>query len=224
MRDALEAVLDRIDQDIARDRPRHPQIVCVGDYIDRGDHSAEVLLRLQDLTRDFGPDLICLMGNHERMMLDFLADPITQGRRWLRCGGMQTLASFGVRGLRETALAEDLCQAADDLRRAMARCDPHLQTWVATRPRLLRSGTVLVCHAGTDPDRSPDQQRDRDVLWGGQGPEQGLRPDGIWVVHGHFADQGAGLHPGRICVDGDVLRRGVLACAVVDPDAPPRFL
>ena len=44
------------------------------------------------------PEVTCLMGNHERMCLDFLAEPEERGGRWLRNGGLQTVASYGVAG------------------------------------------------------------------------------------------------------------------------------
>ena len=69
--------------------------VFVGDYVDRGPTSAEVLTRLMT-PEGAGGQVICLMGNHEKMMLDFLDHPIERGRRWLRNGGDRTMESFGV--------------------------------------------------------------------------------------------------------------------------------
>ena len=69
----------------------------VGDYVDRGEDSAGVLRTL--FARRDDPKLICLTGNHEEMLLSFLDQPVEKGERWLRYGGMQTLASFGVGGV-----------------------------------------------------------------------------------------------------------------------------
>ncbi len=69
-------------------------IVFVGDYIDRGPHSREVIERIMSL----GSETVCLMGNHEMMMLNAMADmgygysPI---ELWYNNGGEATLHSFG---------------------------------------------------------------------------------------------------------------------------------
>src|SRR6056297_3334458 len=87
--DLLERLLSQLEPDL--------QVICVGDYIDRGDHSADVLHILHA-----NADIICLKGNHEEMLLNFLEQPETYGRRWFRNGGLQTMASFGIAGLTET--------------------------------------------------------------------------------------------------------------------------
>ncbi|HCR94032.1 MAG TPA: serine/threonine protein phosphatase, partial [Oceanicaulis sp.] len=84
-------------EDLAHSEAR---LVLVGDYVDRGDDSAEVLRRLFRMQADAGEEMmICLKGNHDQMLLDFLDDPQGTGPRWLRYGGLQTLASYGLQGV-----------------------------------------------------------------------------------------------------------------------------
>jgi serine/threonine protein phosphatase 1 len=64
----------------------------LGDAIDRGPDSCGVIQQLLEL-RD-ACQLVCLMGNHEEMMLNFL-DESPLGKDWLLCGGDQTMASYG---------------------------------------------------------------------------------------------------------------------------------
>ncbi|WP_258953928.1 metallophosphoesterase, partial [Cognatishimia activa] len=54
------------------------ELVFLGDYIDRGEQSAQVLRRLMALD-----DASFLLGNHERMFLNFMDDPKGKGARWL---------------------------------------------------------------------------------------------------------------------------------------------
>ena len=75
--------------------PNAPQIY-VGDYVDRGDHSKDVLDTLYARRDD--PQIICLRGNHEDMLLRFLEEPATKGARWIRYGGLNTLGSYGISG------------------------------------------------------------------------------------------------------------------------------
>src|SRR5271170_5613307 len=71
--DLLEQAFQRIDADIAlRASSRTLQIVLVllGDYVDRGRLSKEVIERL--IERGRSHELVCLKGNHEGCLLDFL--------------------------------------------------------------------------------------------------------------------------------------------------------
>ncbi len=80
----------------ASDRPY--RLVFLGDYIDRGPDSASVIDTVRDL-QDRWPDRVtCLMGNHEAMLLEVLADP-SKILWWLQNGGDAALASFGARDL-----------------------------------------------------------------------------------------------------------------------------
>ena len=145
----LEKLLSEVPQD--------HRIILVGDYVDRGEHSAEVLRLISAR-----PDLTCLMGNHEEMLLRFLQDPKGQGPRWLRYGGLQTLASFGVRGARSEMNSDELTDCRDRLQEAMGVA---LCQWVSELPTWDMSGNVLVVHAGADPDSPPETQLDKTLVW-----------------------------------------------------------
>ena len=51
--------------------PAQDFLVFIGDYIDRGDHSREVVDYLVDLKLRL-PELIFLLGNHEQMLLEYI--------------------------------------------------------------------------------------------------------------------------------------------------------
>ncbi len=69
------------------------QIIFLGDYIDRGPASRDVVETLVDLTKTCSP--IFLRGNHEVMILDAREDPL-KGNLWQSYGGLDTLFSYGV--------------------------------------------------------------------------------------------------------------------------------
>src|SRR5260221_3283136 len=90
--DLLAALLAAIRADGAANLSN--LLVCLGDYVDRGPASAAVVERLSRFhAGDFA--LVPLKGNHEHLMLQFLADP-DEGGPWLANGGAATLASYGV--------------------------------------------------------------------------------------------------------------------------------
>lgn len=201
----LESLLGRIEADY----PDIP-IVCVGDLVDRGEDSATVLRRVHALCTG-SRRVYCLMGNHERMMLDFLDDPEKNGPRWLRYGGLQTLASFKVsyRG------PQDLAHAADALEAALGT---GLLEWLRALPTSWQSGNVAVVHAGANPAKPMSDQSEAALLWGH--PEFGKTPrtDGVWVVHGHTIVEGAVTENGLISVDTGAYASGVLTAALIGVD------
>ena len=85
-------LLDSLLENVLRFQPE--KIVFVGDYIDRGPHAREVVDRIMGLE----VPVVCLMGNHELMMLNAMEDlgyghsPI---ELWYYNGGEATLQSFG---------------------------------------------------------------------------------------------------------------------------------
>ena len=83
--DLLQAMDRVIAGDIAATRPERPTVCYLGDYIDRGPHSAEVISHLAGRSAaspgerprpsggDAGPARVFLKGNHEDRMLEFFA-------------------------------------------------------------------------------------------------------------------------------------------------------
>jgi serine/threonine protein phosphatase 1 len=92
-------LLERLYGLMQEDRKQHPVAktmeVMLGDYVDRGPRSKDVIDWL--LT---GPNLadkrICLRGNHELMMQAFLDDASVIGS-WGQYGGLETLYSYGLK-------------------------------------------------------------------------------------------------------------------------------
>ncbi len=70
------------------------RIVFLGDYIDRGSDSKEVVNYIIDLI-DKGFDIITLIGNHEKMLIDAYEEEC-KNSIWLLNGGKETLDSFGI--------------------------------------------------------------------------------------------------------------------------------
>ncbi|MGA2408061.1 MAG: metallophosphoesterase [Bacteroidales bacterium] len=75
------------------------QLILLGDYIDRGDQSKEVIDFIIDLYKE-GFNITSLTGNHEVMLSNVYHDPDFLPL-WLMNGGMSTLLSFGIRDIRE---------------------------------------------------------------------------------------------------------------------------
>ena len=129
-----DTMLADMHQRIAADLAARPvgdhRIIHIGDYIDRGPDSAAVIRRLAAMIFA-DPRVICLRGNHDQMLLDFLADPEAGGSMFLGNGGKQTLRSFGV-SLRSQNYAGLARRLAEAMSRRSARSRSTCASWSAS--------------------------------------------------------------------------------------------
>lgn len=221
--DLLELMLELIDAHIGGTQADNPHLVFLGDYVDHGPESAEVIARLRELTTNFPDNVTCLMGNHERMMLDFLTDPVTRAPRWLRAGGGATLLSYRIDG---SALLTE--PHADDLREAGRRLQdalgPEAIAWVKALPLSWQSGSLWAVHAGADPYHPMDAQSARVLLYGHPEFDTVPRGDGVWVAHGHVEADLPRAGDGRIALDTAAWSTGRLTSCAVRTDGRMDFL
>lgn len=199
--DLLDALLQK--------QPKGSQMIFVGDLIDRGPQSSKVLEIAQAACTK---GAICLAGNHEAMMIDFLDRPTERGPRWLRFGGLQTLESLRVGGLNERSDDTELLKGRDLLQEALG--DDTL-AWLRTLPTSWKSGNVHIVHAAADPELAMEDQEQKVKLWGHPNFENVNRSDGQWVVYGHDIKEEAHAHNGRIAIDTGAYATGKLSAAYI---------
>jgi serine/threonine protein phosphatase 1 len=217
-----ETLLEQLIEKIGQDSPLGPKakIVFVGDYIDRGENSAQVLNWVCNLTQNPNHDVTCLMGNHEDMLLKFLDDPEERGARWVRYGGLQTLASFGVGGVNASSTADALIRARDTLSDAMGS---ELIKWLADLPLYSQNGNVAVVHAAADPALPLSDQHPTVLKWGHKDFMKQARTDDVWIVHGHTIVDEANDTQGRIAIDTGAFATRKLTAVCIEPGGP-RYL
>ncbi len=210
-------LLDKIDRaiaaDIARSRPGRPLICYLGDYIDRGPHSAQVIDRLCAL-QGSGPERVFLKGNHEDRMIDFLTDPVANGPAWMKFGGREALQSYG--------LTVPIIMHGSDWAALRDRLDAVLPQSHRRFLSELHLGVVwreyLLVHAGLNPERPITAQLKRDLMWIRE-PFLGSECDwGFKVVHGHVIEKDPVFRPNRIGIDTGAYQSGCLTCLVLDSD------
>ncbi len=216
--DLLSRLLDRIAADANERGHRDWRLVLMGDYVDRGEQSAQVLALLRDLLAGGGPatETVALRGNHEEMMADFVAEPESAGPRWLRNGGLQTLLSYGVGGISSTSDIDGMVEAGERLTQVAAADLAAIEAMPVWR----RCGNVLFSHAGADPELPPELQSDETLTWGTSRFFQFPRKDGMWCVYGHYVVDEAGAAQGRIAVDTGAYHSGVLSAVRLDGPEP----
>lgn len=173
-------------------------IIALGDYVNKGPHSSEVVARMRAGAFE-GWRLFPLKGNHDAMMVEAMRNPAKM-RGWIEKGGDTTITSYG----------------GDPSRIPQADV-----AWLDALPLLHIDAHRIFVHAGLDPDTTLEAQPPHTLLWkrypkghkGGFGDRH--------VVHGHnsFAD-GPELYEGRTNLDTLAWRTGRLVTGVFD-DAKP---
>ncbi len=193
--DLLGAALGEIN---ARARGAAAVIIALGDYVDKGPQSRQVIERLLPGIGG-GWKFVALKGNHDAMMVEALRDP-SKLAAWLEKGGDAALASYG----------------GDPAAVPQA----HI-AWLDRLPLTHVDAHRLYVHAGVEPGVPLDRQSETTLLW--KRYPKG-NPDGFGerhVVHGHDNDpEGPLLYPGRTNLDTAAWRTGRLTVGVFDDDRP----
>lgn len=197
---------------LVADCPKDAQLVFVGDLIDRGPDSAKVMQYVKDKV-DAGA--ICIKGNHEKMLQDFLERPVDCGERWFRYGGLQTLESYGVRGFAGTPDFDTLVRVRNELIAAMP---DGMQAWITDLPKHFQTGNVHVVHAGADPAIDMQDQASGTLVWGHRDFFEVDRADGQWVVVGHTILDQPLYSNGRIAIDTGSYATGIVTAAYIKTD------
>jgi serine/threonine protein phosphatase 1 len=205
--DLLSETIARIEDDLGRRPIARAAEVYLGDYIDRGPDSRDVIDILA--TRMVHNHAVCLRGNHEDLMERFLHNPDAL-RSWLALGGTSTLASYGVH-------TRSNSNAADDLHRQFRRAFPRahelflkcLRPWICC-------GDYLFVHAGIRPMVPLDRQNIIDLLWIRDDFLKSQLDHGKLIVHGHTPVPHPDVRHNRINIDTGAWYTGTLTCLMLE--------
>jgi serine/threonine protein phosphatase 1 len=204
----LEDLLAQIQAD-AESHDRDTRIlVFVGDYVDRGPSSRLVVERVAAGVPAF--ETIALKGNHEQVLLDFIADP-ELWEVYRRLGGIETLVSYGVD--RDLLVGSNV--AAGTIHRAfLAVFPPQHHAFLRSLHLSYDCGDYHFVHAGVRPGTPLDRQTEADQLWiRDQFLTAGDVFDGRIVVHGHTPAREPERCSFRIGIDTGAYMTGRLTAA-----------
>mgnify|MGYP003571477197 CR=1 FL=1 len=139
----IHGEIDKLNELLKQLEPiKDDTLVFVGDYIDRGRHSKQVIERLISLSKEI--NCIFLKGNHEQMLLKLIE---TKKERdinfWLMNGGSETVESYG---------------------NLLEMLELHGCFFKTLKPYYLTNKYLFV-HAGIRPDKPIKEQTEGDLLW-----------------------------------------------------------
>jgi serine/threonine protein phosphatase 1 len=186
--------------------------IVLGDIVDRGPRSAQTIDHVIE-RQHRGDRLICLLGNHEMSMLEYLRHP-DPASPWLRQGGLETLLSYGV-------------DAAQFARRKSARQaitalipDEHIG-FLQCLPIAIETPNWFFSHAGVREGRTLTGQSEHDLIWHKDNMASSYADREKIIVHGHDAIPEAFVGTHRINVDTGAFATGRLtAVRLVEGRAP----
>ncbi len=207
--DLLDRLHDKILADAETCDADRRVIVYLGDYVDRGPGSYDIV---ETLARRPLPGFqsVHLKGNHEAMFLDFL-DGRDEGDLWLRNGGDATLTSYGAAG--SNGLAAQPSEIRSQLRLQIP--DHHLE-FFHSLPHMHKEGGYLFAHAGIRPGLSLADQDPHDLIWIRGEFLDSDDDHGFVVVHGHSPARQVLVRQNRIGIDTGAFATGVLTAVVLE--------
>ncbi|SDA21330.1 metallophosphoesterase [Sphingomonas sp. NFR15] len=193
--DLLDALLDDVFADHARRAPARLRLVFLGDLIDRGPGSRDVVERVRGLV--LSDDRVsCIIGNHEEVFLLALDGDADALGMFLRIGGDATLASYGI--VDEIYASGSDAELIDVMR---ARVPAEHVAFLSGLDDRVEIGGYLCVHAGVRPGIPLDAQQPTDLRWIRQ-PFLDHRGDfGKFIIHGHTPMGEVDVQPNRIGID-----------------------
>lgn len=171
-------------------------LVFIGDYIDRGGFSKEVIDYVIELHDKF-KNIIFLSGNHEQMFINYLAG--TEEEMYLHNGGRATLISYGI------------SPASSPAERKAAIPANHLNFFRSLLPYYETDAYIFV-HAGLMPGLSLQQQTIHDLLWIRQEFISSDYDFGKRIIFGHTPLKSPLIESNKIGIDTGAFSGGKLTC------------
>ncbi|KQX17851.1 MULTISPECIES: metallophosphoesterase [unclassified Sphingomonas] len=209
--DLLLPLLAHIRDDIAARSDADNHVVLLGDLVDRGPYSAETVEYAISGLPSFATFHV-LMGNHEEAMLRALDPQDDQSQNlWLKFGGYETLASYGVP---VATLGEEL-PPPETLRHYIP--ERHRQ-FLETLPDAIRFGDYVLVHAGVRPGVSLEEQNPQDMRWIRREFLDHKGDHGAFIVHGHSISTEPDVQANRVGIDTGAYRSGTLTALGLEGD------
>jgi serine/threonine protein phosphatase 1 len=202
--DLFASLLERIEADNASRGPANITLVLLGDLIDRGPASAEVVERAIALRG--GPmRLRWLIGNHEEVFLKALGRDPQLMRYFVRIGGASTIHSYGIAGPDYDRLTfEELAEALPH------QVPKEHAAFLAAGEDMIAIGDYLFVHAGIKPGIDIDSQHPSDLRWIREHFLDDDRDHGAVIVHGHTITDAVEDRGNRIGIDTGAYASGIL--------------
>lgn len=207
--DQLNALTAKLEARAAASGCAHKILVFLGDYVDRGLKSKQVIERL--IAGFPGIETHFLRGNHDETLLQFL-DDASVAEAWKNYGGLETLGSYGVARTRTGDWKDSRAEFAQKL-------PPEHLRFFRNLEMSFQIGDYLFVHAGLRPGIPLASQSAHDMMWIREDFLQSTADFGHLVVHGHTPSVAPEVRSNRIGIDTGAYMTGVLTALELQGDA-----
>ena len=202
--DLLLDLTQQINRDDAGREAARTTLVFLGDLVDRGPDSREVVEFLIAFS-EAGCDCVFLAGNHDDVFLRAVTGERAALPRLHAMGGRETAFSYGI-----TAEEYDLGSFEDLGKLLAARVPARHVKFLGAMCDWHRIGDYVFVHAGIRPGRTMDEQVPGDLMWIRSAFLDHGQCHGAMVVHGHTVSEEPVIRHNRIGIDTGAFRSGKL--------------
>lgn len=219
-RTRLAGLMASIDDYRKRKPAEEEHIVFLGDFVDRGPYSAQIIEYLRERAKKAKTakhSEIFLHGNHEELLLDGLDHAGKRHDMWWRNGGMQTVESYLKFQKVEAAEGLNVEEKLQLFRGHFPK--QHLKFMHALKD-MHQVGPLVFVHAGIQMDSPLTEQKHQDVRWIRDPFLHWKGKDNDFlVVHGHSITPSfkPEIHKHRIAIDtGSYRLKGKISAAIFE--------
>jgi len=210
--DLLQRMFTVIDRDLETLGSMRAIHVFLGDYIDRGPGSSQVIDLLIERGRKHSS--VFLKGNHEAFLFDVLKDP-SQLESWKQYGGLQTLTSYGLR----PSLNPDAAEQSELISQLALNIPAHQRRFFNSLRLRFVCGDFFFVHAGVKPGVPLAQQQEHDLLWIRDEFLSSEAQFGKYIVHGHTPVREPDIRFNRANIDTGAYATGNLTLMTIQGDS-----
>lgn len=210
--DLFAGMIDRIRADHSARGAADVTVILLGDLVDRGPASAEVVERAMRLKDEF-PDTRLLIGNHEECFLAALTGDVRRVRYFMRIGGEATIRSYW----RDDS-DFDKASFEEVAERLPAIVPQSHVSFLSSGEDLIEIGDYAFVHAGVRPGIPLEKQKLADLRWIREEFLDDIGDHGKVIVHGHSITNEPDQQANRVGIDVGAFQSGVLAGMGLEED------
>lgn len=175
------------------------QYVFLGDYIDRGPNSKQVIDLLIARSKDHPNEHIFIKGNHEDML-------INKYPGFFMNGGYDTIKSYG-------------CSDTESYRFWDEYVPSSHKNFLEDLRTYYKVGRTVCVHAGLDPEKELEEQYEQTMIWSRQTVGyDGFYKGDLFVVYGHTPVEKKIDRQNQLGIDTGCVFGNKLTCAIIAPE------
>lgn len=190
------------------------QLILLGDYMDRGKNSKEVIYFVKELVEKHGA--VAIKGNHDQMFCNWLADPIGEKERYFRNGAFETIQSFLDESCNHPAEEDSTYQ---EWAQKIEETHKEIVSFIENLPYFYETDDFIFVHAGINPEHDDwKKTSNHELIWIRDPFLQVNHSFSRTIIHGHtpaiYLHEKADVYYGnkKIGIDGACVYGHQLNC------------